>query len=134
MHPAIIHFQKDFTADGNANLPLSQVNNLGASYNPPFQLIPQKWALQVTGLTAANVVAAPTAWTVNLVASIDGISFNATSLIVAHVSGVNANGDVVWALTSTKTFYLCRFAQIQLTNTNLGATATKLRISVIGDQ
>ena len=103
-------------------------------FSPPFMLIPQKWALQVTGLTALNVVAVPTSWTVNLVASIDGIAFNATSLIVAHVGGVNANGDVVWNLTSSKTFYLARYAQVQVAALTLGATATKIRVSVIGDR
>ena len=134
MTPGSYLFQRDFTVAGNVNLPLQRPDLGGVMFNPPFQLIPQKWGIQVTGLTAANVVAVPSAWTANLVASLDGIAFNATSLIVAHVGGVNANGDVVWNLTSTKTFYLARFAQLQLSGVTLGATATKLRISIIGDR
>ena len=125
---------KDFITTGNVALPLQRPDAGGVMFSPPFMLIPQKWALQVTGLTALNVVAVPTSWTVNLVASLDGIAFNATSLIVAHVGGVNANGDVVWNLTSSKTFYLARYAQVQVAALTLGATATKIRVSVVGDR
>jgi len=117
----IDHFEKDLTADGTY---LLNTDSLGAIMSYPR--IPRIWTVQVTGLTAANVIAVPTAWDVQLLGSIDGIAF--VTQVLRHVNGTDSNG----ALKTTGTTYnLVRFAKLYLTSLNLGATATKLRVAVM---
>ena len=100
----------------------------------PFQCIPNKFALQVTGLNAAGAAQIPTSWDVMLLASIDGIAYNEASLIVEHVNTANGNGDVVWQPTTAKSFYICRFLLVKVKSLVLGAAATRIKVSVLGDK
>jgi len=129
MYLPLFHLEKDFTAEG--------------SYNPftvesatviPLYPIPNKYALQVTGLDAAGAVQVPTSWDVLLLASLDNLAYNEASLIVEHVNTSNGNGDVVWQNTSTKSFYVCRFLLVKVKALVLGASATRIRVSVLGDK
>jgi len=98
----------------------------------PFQHIPNKWSLQVTGLTAGNVVAAPTSWEVRLQRSLDGLAYDDDSgAMLEHASASNANGSVV---STDGNLRPCRQVRIHVVSLNLGATATKIRVSVVGDK
>ena len=95
------------------------------------QSIPTKYAIQVTGVDAADAAAAPTAWDVLLLASLDGVTFNEASKIVQHVNTANGNGDVVF---SAEKFYPARYWAIKCKALTLGATAVKIKVAVIGVQ
>jgi hypothetical protein len=117
----ILHFEKDLTADGTYSL---LTNDVGA--NMSFPRIPRIWTLQVSGLTAADAAATPTAWDVQILGSIDGINF--VTQLVRHVNGTNTIGTVKSSATS---YELVRFAKLYLTSLNLGATAKKLRCAIL---
>jgi len=126
MHGLPLVFSYDFTTTGTYNL-----------FTSVPELIPllrslNKWAIQVTGLDANGAIAAPTSWDVMLLGSLDNIAYNETSLIAEHVNTSSSNGDVVWQTTSSKSFYLCRFCLIKVKALVLGATATKIRVTIMG--
>lgn len=75
------------------------------------------WALQVSGVGAA-----PTAWTVNLEVSLDGVTFQR---IVQHTT-TTLNGGVIWA-----TGFPALHVQAYVASLTLG-TATGLSIVVLG--
>lgn len=95
------------------------------------QSIPTKYAIQVTGVNAAGAAAAPTAWDVLLLASLDGVTYNEASVILQHVNTANGNGDVVF---SAEKFYPARYWAIKCKALTLGATAVKIKVAVIGVQ
>ena len=122
---------QDFTATNTAAPFNPFLTDAGAVYRlPPCKF----WALQVTGLTAADVIALPTAWDVIIQPSINGISFNDMSTpVLEHVNGTNSNGDIVWSGAASAPARLFQFFKIHVKTLTLGATATKIRVFVIGE-
>jgi hypothetical protein len=116
---------KDFVTTG-----YSDVTDIGLAL--PLTRIPNKWSLQVTGLTAAGAVAAPTSWEVRVQRSLDGLAYDddAGSMLV-HVNGTNANGAVV---STDGNLRPCRWVRIHVVALVLGATATKIRVSLLGER
>lgn len=121
-----VSFQQDFTTTGTY-----------APFKSEGVMVPltrpvSKWSMQVSGLSALNLAASLTAWNVVLVGSIDGIYFPATSILVSHVSGTNANGDVAFPTVSTfSPFRDAKYVQLNIVSLTLNA-ATKIRVSVRG--
>jgi hypothetical protein len=91
--------------------------------------IPTKYSLQVTGVDAAGAAAAPSAWDVLLLASLDGVTYTEASKILEHVNTSNGNGDVVFSAGS---FYPARAWAIKCKALTLGATATKIKVAILG--
>jgi hypothetical protein len=118
-NPPLLTGNAEFTATGEVVL----VEGVAA------QSIPTKYSLQVTGVDAAGAAAAPTAWDVLLLASLDGVTYNEASKIIEHVNGTNGNGDVLF--TQDK-FYPARFWAIKCKALTLGAPAVKIKAAVLG--
>lgn len=95
----------------------------------PAQAIPSKYSLEVVGVDSADAVAAPTSWDVLLIPSLSGKVYDEGSKILEHVNTANNNGGVVFSAGS---FYPARFWQIKCKSLVLGATATKIKVMVVG--
>ena len=122
----IISFKYEFTAASSTPV----TPTIEASDPIPFQHIPKSWALQVTGYDINGAVVAPSEWDVMLLGSLDGVVYDESSLLVAHVQGVNANGATAWPLVSIDK--PVNFMALKCKTLTLGATAVKIVATVLG--
>lgn len=118
MNMPLLSVNADFSATGQ-----QVVHDIGAG------AIPTKYAIQVSGFDAAGNVVSPTSWDVLLLGSLDGKTYNEASKILEHVNTSNGNGDVVY---SGGSFYPVRFWAIKCKALVLGATATSIKVTVLG--
>jgi hypothetical protein len=99
----------------------------------PLTSIPSRWALQVTGLDNSGNIQAPTVWDVILQASLDGFAFTDNNALAEHSSeGGQSSGDMVWSGAADSMFKTALFIQVHVRTLNLGPTATKLKVSIMG--
>jgi len=91
--------------------------------------VPTRYSMQVTGVDANGDAAAPTAWDVLLLASLDGVTYTEASKIIQHVNTSNGNGDVVFSAGS---FYPARAWAVKCKTLTLGATAVKIKVAILG--
>lgn len=127
-HLPLFQFQHDFTANGDYN-PFTVEQEV-----IPLLVLPNKWALEVFGLDDAGTVQAPTAWDVLLLGGItrpDLLTYPDGSVIIEHKNASHVNGQLVY---SDGNLRACRFVALRLKSLNLGASATKLRVNVLGDR
>jgi hypothetical protein len=123
----VVSIQKDFTGTGTWD-PFVNEGVLVPLVRPC-----RLWEMSVIGLDAAGAVQAPTSWDVLLLASLTGLNFPDTSLILEHVNTSQANGDVVWPTVSTVSpFRDAAYIRVKIKALVLGASATKIRVNVRG--
>lgn len=131
MHAPVIAFSKDYTATTSSPTQFPEADAEGDFAG--FSFPPTKWALQVTGLTAANALATPSAWDVIVQPSLDLLGFNDMSApFLEHVNGTNASGDVVFGKIANVFAFPLRAIRVDVKTLTLGATATKIRVSILG--
>jgi hypothetical protein len=94
----------------------------------PFAIIPQKWAIQVSGFNSSGVLTAPSVWDVLLLGSLDGVTFNDGSKLLEHVNGTNINGDTVWQGAN---FLPTRYCAVKCKSLTLGS-ASKIVVWFLG--
>ena len=118
-----------FTTTGTLLIP-----EQNESKNVPFVVAPTKWTLQVTGVDNTNTPQTPSAWDVIVQPSLDGIGFNdMTTPILEHKNGTNGNGDCSFASPSSfPSLFPLRFLKIHVKTLTLGASATKILVSLLG--
>jgi hypothetical protein len=126
----VVSIQKDFTTTGTWD-PFASEGVLVPLVRPV-----SRWEMSVLGLDNAGAVQAPTSWDVLLLASLTGLSFPDTSLILEHGSAATpaaANGDVIWpTVSSVSPFRDAAYIRIKIKALVLGASATKIRVNVRG--
>ena len=116
--------QYEFTTTGYNNVFTAELPAI------PLLPIPNKWSLQVTGIDASGAVAAPSAWTVTAQASLDGLGYDDdTGAMLTHVNTANANGAVV---KSNGNLMIARFVRLHCVALTLGASAVKIRVTLMG--
>lgn len=122
--PILSWIKQPYTATATVNLPEAI-----EGFNPSFQRLPMRWALQVTGVAAdGKTLVTPSTWDVILQPSLDGVAYNdMTSPFMEHKNGTNGNGDVVWGGSN---FYPVRQVAVHIKTLTLGSAA-KIYLSVI---
>ncbi len=91
--------------------------------------VPTKYSMQVTGVDANGAAAAPTSWDVLLLASLDGVTYIEASKILEHVNTSHSNGQVIFSAGS---FYPARAWAVKCKALDLGATAVKIKVAILG--
>ena len=114
--------------------PLAARSMSEAAILEPIQLIPSRWALQVSAVKADGITPGTlTAWDVIIQPSLDGISFNdMTTPFLEHSNASQSIGDVVFSGLANKSFFPLRFYKVDVKTLTLGGTATQLLISLLG--